>query len=206
MTAASGHTTRATLEGVVDVKSQSEKCRSQSKRDRGYAGSCKGPREDMPIEGERKAFAVVGQGSRRNPVSAPAGNDDRTDAAGHGEEQRFVNQRPQQLKARGTERAADSEFPRARHRSCKQKICEVGAGDEKDKSGKTNQESEKGDGIFREGRSIESQGVPTPSGFPFRKIFPQAPTEVNDEPGCARLQHPIMPATEQPKKPRPPVR
>src|SRR5205814_2314073 len=68
MTATAGRPARAALEGVVDVESQREKGGSQTKRDRGYRGSYKGPREDMPVEREGKTFAVVRESSRRDPV------------------------------------------------------------------------------------------------------------------------------------------
>ena len=104
------------------------------------------------------------------------------------------------------EGAAHGEFARARHRPREKKIGEIGAGYEKDKSGKANEQSKKSEGIFRERRAVKSHRVPDSAGVHFRKIFCQARAEIDDEAGGVCLRQPIMRATEQAKKCRSSIR
>ena len=134
MAAAPRHAARPALERVIDVQSQSEKGGRQTKRDGGDGGSCKGPAKDAPVKGKGETFAVIRQGSRRDPVGAPARDQNRADATRKRKQQGFVNQRSQQLEAGRAESAAHGEFAGACHRPREKKIGEIGAGDKQDES------------------------------------------------------------------------
>jgi hypothetical protein len=132
----------ALLQGVRDVGARSEPSREEAKADTGEDGGEQREGEDANIEGDGQAGGFAEAEGATDEVVGPEREHEAKGAADQREDEALGQDELDQFPARGAEGRANRVLAAARGVAGKLKVGQVGAGDEKDEAG----ESEDQDG------------------------------------------------------------
>src|SRR5688500_12485720 len=133
--AAGGRAARSTLQRFDSIDAACEERRSDAEEEKRQCRRAQGKTKHPPIDRKYEIRAAAVGNDGMQPVRGPHGNDERSSAAGHRQDDRFERERADELEPGSSQGATHGELPSAFNGSREKEIRKMRTSDQQHESG-----------------------------------------------------------------------